>query len=158
MRPITYRLALAIALFSLVPSSISQALAAEDGFSVETALSVYHSATRQSEATVAAVRAERHDQATSDSAYEKAFLSAVWEGIKLIYPKATPDEIKRMASLIGDGKSLADASKGSALGHYMSNGVDVDSSLMFRIDKDADDAFRLGFAQGLNRERNYTAP
>ncbi len=158
MRRMTNRLALAIALFSLVASPISHAIAAEDGFSVETALSVYHSATRQSEATVAAVRAERHDQATSDNAYEKAFQSAVWEGIKLIYPKATPDEIERMASLIFDGKSLASASKGSALGHYMLKGVDVDSSLMFRIDKDADDAFRLGFAQGLNRERNYTVP
>lgn len=121
--------------------------------SVETALNIYHSAIRQSEVAVAVVRSKQYEQLTSDHASEAAFQSAIWEGVKLSNPTATAEQRMQMASAIGSAKMVADASKGAALGTYISVGVDIDSTTMTGIDLDADAAFRLGYAQSLARER-----
>ncbi len=77
----------------------------------------------------------------------------MWEGLKLIRPQATPEERAHMASLINTAKSLADASAGSALGYYIATGVEIDQFIEIGVQRDADDAFRLGYAQALKRER-----
>ena len=148
----TYRFALVCAL-SLFLSCMAHAAPDDSALPVEDALNIYHAAQRQSEATVAALRTGSHDLDSSDSAYEAAFRNAVWEGLKLVRPRAGADSRAHMASLIDTAKSLADASAGSALGYYFAAGIEIDEFMEVGIQKDADDAFRLGYAQALKRER-----
>lgn len=131
----------------------SVALAAPPSYneSVETAMKIHHAAVRQSEAAAGVVRTGKYDLETSDKAYETAYRNAAWEGIKLANPKSTSEQRKRMANLISAAKMLADASNGAALADYISANQEIDGSAQYRIERDADDAFRLGYEQAIRR-------
>lgn len=127
------------------------ALAADDG-SAEMAINVFHAANKQAEAAVAGVRSGKHDQTASDKAYEATFNSAVWEGLKLADPASTVERRKRISDFIGSGKMFYSTAKGAAIGEYLFLGVKLNDALMRQIDSDADDAFRLGYAQAVKRD------
>lgn len=148
--------ALAVVLFgSLVAQDAQACDSVEPGVarpSANEALGIYRAATRQSKSATEALRRGVHDLESSDATYQASFRSAVWEGLKLIRPSASPDALARMANHIDASALLASASAGAAYGDYIVAGISIDTFTEIDIERGADDAFRLGYSQALKRD------
>ena len=137
-------------IFLLISSAAFAEQSSRDD-SADIALSIHHAAVRQAESAVAVIREGKYDLETSDKEYEETYSAAIWEGIRLANPRASIGEQVRMAKIIGAARSLANASSSAAYGAYIYAGKSIDDRIKFLIQRDADDAFKLGYAQAIKR-------